>query len=99
MKVTSLKQLQEGVMIRNKLTENVFFVSENHGSYAVGVRTTVITNPEDWEIIMRPGEQCLNDAPKPKDYEYCPHCKGSFSYNKPGKQYTCPYCWKDVRKS
>lgn len=39
------------------------------------------------------------DCPKPEDYEYCPHCKGSFSFAKLNKTFKCPWCKKDVRKT
>jgi len=33
----------------------------------------------------------------PTDYERCPHCRGSFSFQKPNKKFICPWCNNDVR--
>jgi hypothetical protein len=35
----------------------------------------------------------------PADFEFCPHCSGSFSFRKLGKTFICPWCKKDVRTS
>ena len=36
---------------------------------------------------------------KPADYEFCPHCYGSFSFAKLGSNFKCKWCKKDVRTS
>ena len=46
----------------------------------------------------RPAQQA-KDAFKPADYEYCPHCYGSFSFAKLGSNFKCKWCKKDVRTS
>ena len=33
------------------------------------------------------------------DYEFCPHCHGSFSFQKLGPDFICGWCKKDVRTS
>jgi hypothetical protein len=35
----------------------------------------------------------------PSDFEFCPHCSGSFSFRKLGRTFICPWCKKDVRTS
>jgi hypothetical protein len=38
-------------------------------------------------------------AMRPSDWDRCPHCNGSFSFNKLGENFICPWCEKDVRTS
>lgn len=40
-----------------------------------------------------------SDSLTPEDYDYCPHCSGSFSFKKPSKKFICPWCKKDIRTS
>ena len=40
-------------------------------------------------------KQCV----KPTDYEFCPYCFGSFSFNGLNKYFICPWCHKNVREN
>ena len=43
--------------------------------------------------------QQAKESIMPADYEYCPHCHGSFSFAKLGDNFICKWCKKDVRTS
>lgn len=36
--------------------------------------------------------------PSIKDFDYCPSCKGSFSFSKPDECGNCPWCKKNVEE-
>ena len=69
------------------------------------------TNEESWNAAIqlisearptvrakRPVQQA-KEAITPADYEFCPHCHGSFSFAKLGINFRCKWCKKDVRTS
>ena len=64
------------------------------------VEVTALNSKERRKTVRakRPAQQA-KDAIKPADYEYCPHCKGSFSFAKLGSNFKCKWCKKDVRTS
>ena len=55
---------------------------------------------ESWPTVRakRPVQQA-KESIMPADYEYCPHCRGSFSFAKLGSNFRCKWCKKDVRTS
>jgi len=49
------------------------------------------------KLLVRAAKKKEPEANKPTDYDYCPHCRGRFSFNKPGDDFLCPFCKKDIR--
>jgi len=50
-------------------------------------------NEESLPHIAQQTKECTT----PADYEYCPHCRGSFSFAKLDSDFKCKWCKKDVR--
>lgn len=47
----SFAHIQPGTLIRNKGSGNVYIVTEAHGNKLVVVRTILVMNPSEWEIV------------------------------------------------
>ena len=53
-----LKRLLPGDLVRNKVRGSLaFVVTENHGDTVTAVRTVLLTNPIEWDVVQR-----LSDA-------------------------------------
>lgn len=63
--------------------QECFYAFLRHHCRSLGVPEPACLSEQDW------GD--------PSDYEYCPHCRGSFSFRELSKDWVCPWCKKDVR--
>ena len=48
-----LKDLQVGDIVRNKSGSEGYIITSNYGNRAIGVRTIDITNPSEWDLVVK----------------------------------------------
>ena len=49
--VGEISELETGMVVRNKGSENAYIITANHLQHATAVRTIEITNPSEWEVL------------------------------------------------
>ena len=67
---TTIKDLQPGVIVYNRLSGTSYIISDNYGNYAVAVRTLHISNPSEW-VIVQGAKQRVRKPRKPRKHRKC----------------------------
>ena len=52
-RVKKISELKPGKVVRHIDFGEGYVVTANYGSYAIGVRTAHITNPDEWLLVLR----------------------------------------------
>lgn len=58
--VGDISRLLPGNLVRNRRSQNVYFIQANYGSRATGSSTCDITNPNEWEMLVQDKEDSSN---------------------------------------
>lgn len=54
MEKKKFKELSPGDIVRHKLFgDNAYIVHSNYGDRVVAVRTVELTNPDEWDLILK----------------------------------------------
>lgn len=51
-----MSKLEQGDIVRGKLSGNSYVITANYGDYVIGVRTIHISHPEEWDVVKGPEE-------------------------------------------
>ena len=53
--------LSRGDIIKHKANPKTYVVDANHGQYITAVTTVDVTNPSEWELILKANHIVIND--------------------------------------
>ena len=54
-----MKKLQPGDVIRGKSSSHGFIVTANYGTRVTAVRTVDLTNPSEWDLVVKANPQSV----------------------------------------
>lgn len=60
MTVKEFKNLGAGDIIRHKTSSGASVVHDNYGRYVIAVRTAHVTNPDEWDLIVKQNKEKLD---------------------------------------